>query len=59
MNLVTNVTKREYPIPVRRKRDGAIFTMLIEAESETAAKLLIPDTVEIVDPPKAQKNRRE
>lgn len=52
MNLVTNVTKREYPIPVRRKRDGAIFTMLIEAESEAAARLLIPDTVEIVKPQK-------
>lgn len=55
MNLVTNVTKREYPFPVRRKRDGAIFTMLIEAESEAAARLLIPDTVEIVDPPKGAK----
>lgn len=47
MNLVTNVTKREFPIPVRRKRDGVEFTMLIEAESEAAAKLLIPDTVEL------------
>lgn len=47
MNLVTNVTKREFPIPVRRKRDGVKFTMLIEAESEAAAKLLIPDTVEL------------
>ena len=48
MNLVTNVTKREYLFRVRRKRDGATFTMLIEAESESAARLLIPDTVEIV-----------
>lgn len=48
--LVTNVTKREYPIPVRRKRDGAEFTMLIEAESEAAARLLLPDTVEILEP---------
>lgn len=53
--IVTNVTKREYPIPVRRKRDGATFTMLIEAESETAARLLIPDTVEIVQPNKGKK----
>lgn len=47
--LVTNVTKREFPIPVRRKRDGVEFTMLIEAESEAAAKLLLPDTVELVE----------
>ena len=53
--IVTNVTKREYPIPVRRKRDGATFTMLIEAESETAARLLIPDTVEIAQPNKGKK----
>lgn len=51
MNLVTNVTKREYPVHVRRKRDGVEFTMLIEAESEAAAKLLIPDTVELVENP--------
>lgn len=49
MNLVTNVTKREYSFRVRRKRDGAVFTMLIEAESEAAARLLIPDTVELVN----------
>lgn len=55
MNFITNVTKREYPVPVRRKRDGAVFTMLIEAESEAAARLLIPDTVEIVEPPAAAK----
>ncbi len=50
--LVTNVTKREYPIPVRRKRDGAEFVMLVEAESEAAAKLLIPDTVELAEAPR-------
>lgn len=55
MNLVTNVTKQEYSFHVRRKRDGAVFTMLIEAESEAAALLLIPDTVEIVEPPAAAK----
>lgn len=55
MNLVTNVTKQEYSFHVRRKRDGATFTMLIEAESESAARLLIPDTVEIVEPPAAAK----
>lgn len=55
MNLVTNVTKQEYSFHVRRKRDGAVFTMLIEAESEAAARLLIPDTVEIVEPPAAAK----
>ncbi len=49
MNLVTNVTKREYSFRVRRKRDGEEFIMLIEAESEAAARLLIPETVEIVD----------
>ena len=48
--LVTNVIKREYPFTVRRKRDGEEFTMLIEAESEAAARLLIPDTVEILEP---------
>lgn len=48
--LVTNVIKREYPLTVRRKRDGEVFTMLIEAESEAAAKLLIPDTVELLEP---------
>lgn len=53
--IVTNVTKREYPIHVRRKRDGVEFIMLIEAESETAARLLIPDTVEIVQPNKGKK----
>ena len=49
--LVTNVTKREYPLTVRRKRDGEVFTMLIEAESESAARLLLPDTVELVETP--------
>lgn len=48
--LVTNVIKREYPFTVRRKRDGVEFVMLIEAESEAAARLLIPDTVEILEP---------
>lgn len=47
--LVTNVIKREYPFTVRRKRDGAEFVMLIEAESEAAARLLLPDTVELVE----------
>ena len=47
--LVTNVIKREYPVHVRRKRDGEEFVMLIEAESEAAAKLLLPDTVEILE----------
>lgn len=55
MNLVTNVTKREYSFHVRRKRDGEEFVMLIEAESEAAARLLIPDTVEIVEPKKGTK----
>lgn len=49
MNLVTNVTKQEYSFRVRRKRDGEEFTMLIEAESEAAARLLIPDTVELAE----------
>jgi len=31
------------------KRDGEEFVMLIEAESEAAAKLLLPDTVELVE----------
>ena len=48
--LVTNVVKREYPFPVRRKRDGEIMTMLITAESESAARLLLPETVEIIEP---------
>lgn len=48
--LVTNVIKREYPFTVRRKRDGEEFTMLITAESESAARLLLPDTVEIFEP---------
>lgn len=47
--LVTNVIKREYPFTVRRRRDGVEFVMLIEAESEAAARLLIPDTVEILE----------
>lgn len=47
--LVTNVIKREYPLTVRRKRDGVEFVMLIEAESEAAARLLLPDTVELVE----------
>lgn len=50
--LVTNVIKREYPFTVRRKRDGEIMTMLITAESESAARLLLPDTVELVEPRK-------
>lgn len=49
MNLVTNVTKQEYSFRVRRKRDGEEFTMLIEAESEAAARLLLPNTVELVE----------
>lgn len=49
--LVTNVVKREYPLTVRRKRDGEVFTMLIEAESEAAARLLLPDTVDLVETP--------
>lgn len=48
--LVTNVIKREYPFTVRRKRDGEIMTMLITAESESAARLLLPDTVELLEP---------
>jgi hypothetical protein len=48
--LVTNVIKREYPFTVRRKRDGEIMTMLITAESESAARLLLPDAVEILEP---------
>ena len=48
--LVTNVIKREYPFTVRCKRDGEEFVMLIEAESEAAARLLLPDTVEILEP---------
>lgn len=48
--LVTNVIKHEYPFTVRRKRDGVEFVMLIEAESEAAARLLLPDTVEILEP---------
>lgn len=55
MNLVTNVTKQEYPFHVRRKRDGVKFIMLIEAESEAAARLLIPDTVELMEE-KSEKN---
>lgn len=47
--LVTNVIKCEYPFHVRRKRDGEEFVMLVEAESEAAAKLLLPDTVELVE----------
>lgn len=47
---VTNVIKREYPFTVRRKRDGEIMTMLITAESESAARLLLPDTVELIEP---------
>ena len=53
--LVTNVVKREYPLTVRRKRDGEVFTMLIEAESEAAARLLLPDTVELVETPERGK----
>ena len=46
---VTNVVKREYPLTVRRKRDGEVFTMLIEAESEAAVRLLLSDIVELVE----------
>lgn len=59
MKLVTNVTKREYPITVRRKRGGEVFTMLLTAESETAARLLVPDTVEIVDEPRWKTHKGE
>lgn len=55
--LVTNVIKREYSFTVRRKRDGEIMTMLITAESESAARLLLPDTVEILEP--REPNRKE
>lgn len=55
--LVTNVIKREYPFTVRRKRDGEVMTMLITAESESAARLLLPDTVEILEP--SEPHRKE
>lgn len=57
--LVTNVIKREYPFTVRRKRDGEIMTMLITAESESAARLLLPDTVELIRPKPEEKYLRE
>lgn len=53
--LVTNVTKQEYSFHVRRKRDGEEFVMLVEAESEAAAKLLLPDTVELIRPKPEEK----
>lgn len=53
--LVTNVIKREYPFTVRRKRDGEIMTMLITAESESAARLLLPDTVKLIRPKPEEK----
>ena len=49
--LVTNVIKREYPFHVRPKRAGVELVMLIEAEPEAAARLLIPATVELVEKP--------
>lgn len=52
---VTNVIKREYPFTVRRKRDGEVMTMLITAESESAARLLLPDTVELIRPKPEEK----
>ena len=54
--LVTNVIKREYPFTVRRKRDGEFMTMLITAESESAARLLLPDTVELIRPKPEEKD---
>lgn len=39
----TNVIKREWTVPVIRKKDGRAMFLPIVAESYTAAKLLIPD----------------
>ena len=41
--LKTNVVKREWTVPVVRKKDGKVMMLPVMAESFTAAKLLIPD----------------
>ncbi len=42
-NIKTNVVKREWSVPVVRKKDGRAMLLPIVAESYSAAKLLIPD----------------
>ena len=42
-NIKTHVVKREWSVPVVRKKDGRTMLLPIVAESYSAAKLLIPD----------------
>ncbi len=53
----TNVIKREWIIPVIRKKDGRAMLLPISAESYTAAKLLIPD-VYMFDEDSVAQNRK-
>lgn len=53
----TNVIKREWIIPVIRKKDGRAMFLPISAESYTAAKLLIPD-VYMFDEDSVAENRK-
>lgn len=41
--LRTNVIKRDYTVPVVRKKDGLVMLITVNAESFEAAKLLVPD----------------
>lgn len=48
MRIETNVKKKMFEIPVKSE-DGNIFVLHIEAETETAARMLIPKNYRIVE----------
>lgn len=53
--LKTNVVKREWTVPVVRKKDGRVMMLPVTAETFNAAKLLIPEGF-IVDEDSLAKN---
>ena len=48
MNFKTNVVKREYKFLVKEKATGEEAIFHVSAESPEAAKLLVPETFEVI-----------
>lgn len=48
MNFKTNVVKREYKFLVKEKATGEEAIFHVNAESPEAAKLLVPETFEVI-----------
>lgn len=48
MNIKTNVKKKWFDIPVQSE-EGRIFYMHVEAETEEAARLLVPKNYRIME----------